>query len=611
MKVWKAVSIGLVLFLLPVYVFSLPPAAKSPPPPLSTVGNLHLSLLEGDVQIKTVDTGEWVAASINLPLKEEDELWVPEAGRMEIQILPTTFVRLDQYSSLAIMSVAKDSEQLYLTQGLAYINFNPGRDGMIQIDTPISSIQVYAPSVFRVDVTEQGDTDVSVLSGAVYVESKAGKTTVNEGSVLSLKDSDAEMAPLGPADDWEAWNAERDKRVFFVSESDKYLHPELRGYCNELNSNGKWVYIQEYGHVWTPTVVMAAEWAPYRVGRWTWIGGDYVWVSHEPWGWAPYHYGRWAHTAALGWFWVPPSARDVYWGPGYVGWVETPEYVAWVPLAPREIYYGYGYYGPHSVNLHTTRIDRVTHVYQNSRVERSVTVINHNTFIHGYRGGGPIRYTDTGFKGNPFHDHRIHVGRPLITPARSTMVSTQREISKNRLPPDRIRETNIKRMRDTRTIVRDPGGSAFAPGKRTGDLRVTHKEGVGEGRKDITRDRRAGDKGGKVGVDRKIGTDRGPGGKGYGDRRPGGVDTGGKPGGAGSKIGTDRGTIRGGSRERKAGTDRGPADKGSGGASPADKSGKAGGGDRKVGADRSPGGAGAGGKTGGTGSKPGSPEPPK
>ena len=45
------------------------------------LGNLRLSLLEGDIQIKTVDLGDWSPASINLPLKEGDELWIPESGR--------------------------------------------------------------------------------------------------------------------------------------------------------------------------------------------------------------------------------------------------------------------------------------------------------------------------------------------------------------------------------------------------------------------------------------------------------------------------------------------------------------------------------------------------
>jgi hypothetical protein len=45
------------------------------------LGYLWLSLLEGDIQIKTVDLGDWSPATINLLLEEGDELWIPESGR--------------------------------------------------------------------------------------------------------------------------------------------------------------------------------------------------------------------------------------------------------------------------------------------------------------------------------------------------------------------------------------------------------------------------------------------------------------------------------------------------------------------------------------------------
>ena len=144
--------------------------------------------------------------------------------------------------------------------------------------------------------------------------------------------------------------------------------------------------MREYGRVWTPRVVVSVGWAPYRVGRWIWRGGDYVWVSYEPWGWAPYHYGRWAFVASVGWCWVPPVRGAVYWGPGFVGWVQTPTYVSWVPLAPGEIYYGHGYYGPHSVNItnvNITNIQVTKVVYKNIHVHNAVTVIHHDTFVTG------------------------------------------------------------------------------------------------------------------------------------------------------------------------------------------------------------------------------------
>ncbi len=476
----------MILCLLPVYGFSQPAAPQPGTSAGSLLGNLRVSLMEGDIQIKTVGFGDWAPASINLPLEEGDELWVPENGRLEVQIAPASYVRLDQNSSLGIVTVSKGAEQTYLSQGHAYINFNPSRDGMMQIDTPISSIQGFERAVFKIDVTEQGYTDVSVLDGRVYVESKGGKTTLEAGNVLSLREAtDAELSPLSDADDWEAWNADRDKQVFARRESGRYLPEELQGYSSDFDRNGKWIYVKDYGRVWTPTVVVSAEWAPYRVGRWTWIGADYVWVSYEPWGWAPYHYGRWAFTTAVGWFWVPPVAGGVYWGPGYVGWVYTPDYVAWVPLAPREVYYGYGYYGPHSVDLH--HVDRnsvrVTNVYRNVYINNSITIVSNTTFVRGHAWGAkvpesPLRFTDVSFRGNPFLENRIHVGRPLIKAERSTMISINREISITRQPPQRIREVNISTVRETRRIVPDRNVSAFSNIAITRTLTVKPREGI-------------------------------------------------------------------------------------------------------------------------------------
>ncbi|HUL22523.1 MAG TPA: hypothetical protein VLZ10_13790 [Thermodesulfobacteriota bacterium] len=50
----------------------------------STLGSLRLSLIAGDVQVRTEDTGEWVPASINMPLMDGDRIWVPDGGRTEL-----------------------------------------------------------------------------------------------------------------------------------------------------------------------------------------------------------------------------------------------------------------------------------------------------------------------------------------------------------------------------------------------------------------------------------------------------------------------------------------------------------------------------------------------
>jgi hypothetical protein len=295
----------------------------------SPLESIRISLAEGDVQIKTEDTGDWVPASINLPLSQGDQIWVPEAGRTELRLRDGTALRLDEKSALDILTIDKNSFQFYLPEGRSYINVRGLKDSVLQIDTPLTSIRSYERSTFRIDVSADGLTDITVYSGVVYAETKEGQTQVDAGSVLSIGvEGYGELYALASPDEWEKWNQDRDRRYIVQALPSRYLPDELDIYSGELAENGTWVSDNEYGYVWTPTVVVSSDWAPYKVGRWIWRGGDYLWVSYEPWGWVPHHYGRWVFIRARGWCWVPPKRGEVYWGPGFVGWVQTTTYVS-------------------------------------------------------------------------------------------------------------------------------------------------------------------------------------------------------------------------------------------------------------------------------------------
>jgi hypothetical protein len=371
-----------------------------------------------------------------------------------------TYLRLGENSALEILTLDNNSYQFYLTEGRAYANFRGTKDSLLQVDTPVSSVRAYDRSRFGVDVSEDGYTDISVYRGSVYAEGEDGKTQIEAGKTLSLKEKGyAEISPLGPSDSWEEWNRERDRRLADRRPPSRYLPEELSPYSNDFEQNGRWVYESAYGYVWTPTVVVSAGWAPYRVGRWVWIGGDYVWISYEPWGWVPYHYGRWAFVASIGWCWVPPVRGAIFWGPGFVGWVQTPTYVSWVPLAPGEIYYGHGNYGPHSVNItnvNITNIQVTKVVYKNVHVHNAVTIVHHDTFITG-------KHVDVRVKENPFLRERISIGRPDIKPQRATLMPVVKEIPQAKRPPESIKEIRVKELKERRPFVRDKNASVLAP----------------------------------------------------------------------------------------------------------------------------------------------------
>src|SRR4026208_1928776 len=129
MKTAKVFLLVMAVLLLPVYAYTAP------------LGSASISFLEGDVQMRTTDSGDWVPAAVNTPLDEGDELWVPEGARMEFQLNTGTSVRLDQNSALQILTLESNSSQFYLTEGHMYVDHNAPRGYVIQFDTPVSSLR--------------------------------------------------------------------------------------------------------------------------------------------------------------------------------------------------------------------------------------------------------------------------------------------------------------------------------------------------------------------------------------------------------------------------------------------------------------------------------------
>jgi len=461
MKILKTVLLVVVLLLVPVYALS------------ANLGYMRISLIEGDVQIMTPDSGDWGYASINTPLAEGDQVWVPDGARVELQLNSGTYIRLDHSSALQILSMDKDSSQFYLSQGYAYIYYNaPGRS-VIQIDTPDASTRAFNKAIFRIDMSEQY-TDVAVYKGYVETENQVGRTRINAGQMVSLgQNTYGELAPMGSPDEWEQWNKMRNDRLLASrGASSGYLPAELSAYSYDFDSYGRWVNVPQYGNVWTPTISVGVSWSPYRDGRWIWRGGDYVWVGFEPWGWAPYHYGRWSFAINIGWFWVPPVAREVYWSPGYVGWVRTADYVAWVPLAPGEIYYGRGNYGRHSINIINVNINQVkiSNVYRNVNVNNGVTIVERNSFATA--SPRIVNVDRNVIQRNIFTRSNISVGTPAIKPTRESYFASPRTISQSKLPPQSVKSIQPTQLKQSRPLIKDANKSVLNPGRKPKALPV-------------------------------------------------------------------------------------------------------------------------------------------
>ncbi len=435
-------------FLITSALIALPALAFAQEP-----APMRLSLSQGGVQIMSKDTSRaWEQAGVNTPIGVGDRLWLPEGARAEIQIMGGVYVRAEGDSSLDVLRSSADSVQFYTEGGHIYANNRHGGVNVVQIDTPLTSVRAYDGSAFLLDADDKA-TVVQVIKGDVYAENMQGQTRVAAGNALTInEDGSAEIAPIGEPDDWDRWNMERDKTVSAWGESTRYLPDGLQEYSSDFDNHGVWSYDNGYGYVWFPTV--AAGWAPYRAGMWQWSAGNYVWVSTEPWGWAPYHYGRWLFITGRGWCWVPPGPNDVFWGPGYVGWVRTGALIGWVPLAPGEIYYGYCKCGPYSANImHIDPKTVVVRRFANAEFPHGMTFVRRDTL------GARERHFVTPSE-NPLIAGRFDFRPPRMEPGSGAVIG--REAQFGQRPPERIMNgVRHERLMRERRLVREPGQSVF------------------------------------------------------------------------------------------------------------------------------------------------------
>lgn len=422
----------LAVLALSSFAALIPPSAfaeEETSEPYGTVRLSRISLIDGELLLQRGDDEEWVAASVNMPLRPHDKLWATDDSRAEVQFDDGTVVRLAENTSLDLLSLDPDWIHLQLTLGVASIMAKaPFRTGaqrpFLEIDTPQATAQLTRSTTFRADVAEDGSTMITVRNGEVELGRDEGPVVVAADQRVSIEGGDSPdylVDSAGEPDDWDRWNKDRDAQQA-TARTDEHLPSDTEMGVSELDTYGGWNQIQPYGWVWAPRV--AAGWAPYQIGRWVWVEPwGWTWVSYEPWGWLPYHYGRWIVVGTAGWVWVPGPTLGI-WTPGCVRFYYGPTWVSWVPLGPHEIYYHNK--PPDHRHFDSTLI--------NSHVPGATTVISRRQFVTGMP-------EDERFKPpkDPIRSGRVAAGPPPVVPTRASLhPAPDKVITADRLPPPTI-----------------------------------------------------------------------------------------------------------------------------------------------------------------------------
>ena len=417
-KTFGALLFGLCAFALSGWAHADPPSRVA-----------RLAYASGALSFSPAGENDWVRASVNRPLVTGDRLWSDTGALGELQ-LGGAAIRMGARTSMTLLNVDDRTAQVQLTQGVLNIRvWRFDRDQVFEIDTPNLAYSIRSPGSYRIEVDAKGDsTAVLVRAGQAEVFGEGSAFVIEAGQGFeffdtALRDYDS-FAP-GPADDFDRWSSERDRR-WENSTSARFVSRELIGY-EDLDDYGSWREVSGYGPVWTPTRV-AADWAPYRDGHWAWVEPwGWTWVDDAPWGFAPSHYGRWANIGGS-WGWVPGplEARPVY-APALVAFVGGSNFsvslnfggggaVAWFPLGPRDVYrpsYQVSREYFTRVNSSSTVINTVniTNVYNN-------TNITNVTYVNQHVPGAVVAVPAAAFvQSRPVARESVRVTRDMATAA--------------------------------------------------------------------------------------------------------------------------------------------------------------------------------------------------
>ena len=308
---------------------------------------------------------EWIAATPNQPFSEGDRIYTRDNSHASLAFSGRNFARLDQNTSLDVVSLGDRRTQLALRDGSAM--FEVGhleRNELFEVATPYGAVNFDQPGLYNLGFDNNGGVLVSVLSGLARVVGQSGTGEISKGEMLTLVGQAATEVALSRLNNEDAGNQVDDYYRYqyrnsydgrynnydaYLSDpyyydpyrsgaSYKYASSTIPG-INDLDYYGDWQNVDGYGNAWRPRV--DSGWVPYQQGQWT---NDYpygpTWVSSEPWGYAPYHYGRWANVNNQ-WYWIPEGVNTTpAYAPALVGFVNLNDgnQVGWVPLGPGDIY---------------------------------------------------------------------------------------------------------------------------------------------------------------------------------------------------------------------------------------------------------------------------------
>lgn len=476
LSLFFGLSLGLMLALSSA-------AARADEDPPGRVG--RIVDFNGSVSWWDGEPGEWADAERNRPLTTGDRVSTAVSGRAELRV-GSTVLRLANNTEVEVLRLDDEKLVFQLHSGSVALRVRSRELAEeTEVITDEARLLPQRAGHYRFD-RDDDTTQAGSWRGELRIADAEG-LVIGAGQRMELyrqgRGNNALLRSTNiamPGDGFSEWVNSEDQREERTA-SARFVSPEMTG-AEELDRHGRWEQHPEYGALWLPLVVQA-DWAPYRHGRWAWVRPwGWTWIDEAPWGFAPFHYGRWVNWRGR-WGWVPGAyvQRPVY-APALVAWVGGGGWgvsvriggptVGWVPLAPREVYRPYYRSTPRYVErVNPAPPYRWRHPpnqvptgpisYGNQGVPNGVTVVSSDVLVRRQPVSRGVMQVPEGPRGGPRQPLNV-----LPPPPGPTGVSAPGGMGPPRRPPSGAPARGAERGPErgyTPPVQVVPGGAQPAP----------------------------------------------------------------------------------------------------------------------------------------------------
>jgi hypothetical protein len=181
-----------------------------------------VNFVAGDVKARHADGKDWLSVSVKDDLRSGDAARTGADGRVEVLLNPGSYLRAGASTEFGLEDASLDNLRLRLTRGSVLVEAT-GYDNVglnIKIATPRTRLSIVRTGVYRIDVSQSGETVLSVLKGRALVGEGAAGLVLKAGKVALVGAGvgvEVAKADKKQRDELDLWSRERGKELAKVN----------------------------------------------------------------------------------------------------------------------------------------------------------------------------------------------------------------------------------------------------------------------------------------------------------------------------------------------------------------------------------------------------------